>query len=213
VTNPVAALPIRDFLSAVSMPVRLVLFEEPSGAEGASPTRRLLEQLAELNPYVTVDVRNLAADHALAALHRVDRAPAVVVSSQGRDRVRFYGAPVGHELTSLLEAIRMTAAGDSGLSTQTRALLSTLTAPVQLYVFFTPTCVSCPQMVNLANRLAVESPMITATAIDATAYPDLVGRYRVNGVPKTIVNDATEFIGTASEADVVAAILGVKDLR
>ena len=37
-------------------------------------------------------------------------------------------------------------------------------------------------MVNLANQLAIESPQITATAIDATEYPDLVRRYNVNGV-------------------------------
>ena len=82
----------------------------------------------------------------------------MVVSSPGRDRVRFYGAPVGHELMSLLEAIRMTASGDSGLSADSRAQLAGLTTPVRLQVFFTPTCVYCPQMVTLANQLAVESP-------------------------------------------------------
>jgi predicted DsbA family dithiol-disulfide isomerase len=64
-------------------------------------------------------------------------------------------------------------------------------------------------MVNLANRLAIESANVTATAIDATEYPDLVRRYNVNGVPKTIINDALEIIGAATEADLVEAVVNL----
>jgi hypothetical protein len=67
-------------------------------------------------------------------------------------------------------------------------------------------------MVNLANQLAVESAHISATAIDATEYPDLVRRYSVNGVPKMVINDALEIIGAASEAEVVEAVLSVAGL-
>jgi predicted DsbA family dithiol-disulfide isomerase len=62
-------------------------------------------------------------------------------------------------------------------------------------------------MVNLANQLAIESPHITATAIDATEYPDLVSRYNVNGVPKTVINDTIEIMGAATEAELVDAVL------
>ena len=82
-----------------------------------------------------------------------------------------------------------------------------MNAPVRLQVFFTPTCVYCPQMVKLANQLAIANPQITATAIDATEYPDLVQRYNVNGVPKTVINDAAEIVGAASEAELVDAVL------
>jgi glutaredoxin-like protein len=204
---------IAEMLAAVSASVRLLFFEQSVGCDSCTPTRRLLEQVAELSPNVTVEVLNLILDKDRALQHRVDRVPAIVVSSPGRDRARFYGAPFGHELMSLLEAIRMTASGDSGLSGDSRTQLAALTKPVGLQVFFTPNCASCPQMVNLANRLAVESPLISATAIDATEYPDLVRRYGVNGVPKTIINDTLEIIGAASEADVVKTVLGVAGQR
>ena len=54
--------------------------------------------------------------------------------------------------------------------------------------------------------MAVESPMVTATAIDATEYPDLVQRYNVNGVPKTVINDRVEILGAAPEEELVTAI-------
>ena len=150
---------------------------------------------------------NLILEKDRAAQYGVDRVPAIVVCSPDRDRIRFYGAPLGHELMSLLEAIRMTATGESGLSEASRDRLATLTRPARLQVFFTPTCAYCPQMVNLANRLAIESPQITATAINATEYPDLVHRYNVNGVPKTVINDAVDIVGVATEADLVDAVL------
>ncbi len=200
---------IRDMLAPVGASVRLLFFEQTIGCDSCPATRQLLEELAEVSPYIAVEGRNLILDKELAAQHHVDRAPATVVSSPGCDRVRFYGAPLGHELMSLLEAIRMTASGDSGLSDESRTQLASLTSPVRLQVFFTPGCVYCPQMVTLANRLAVESALISAAAIDATEYPDLVQRYGVNGVPKTIIDDKLEIIGAASEADLVKMVLSL----
>jgi hypothetical protein len=164
---------IRDVLAAVSSTVRLIFFEQPIGCDACTPTRQLLEQLADLSPYITLETVNLILE---------------------KDRALRYG-------------VRMTASGKSGLSDASRARLAALGTPVRLQVFFTPTCASCPQTVNLANRLAIESPRITATAIDATEYPDLVRRYNVNGVPKTMINDAVEILGAASEADLVKAVL------
>jgi len=68
-------------------------------------------------------------------------------------------------------------------------------------------------MVTLANRLAVESASISATAIDATEYPDLVRRYGVNGVPKTVINDTLEIVGAATEAELVKTVLSVAGLK
>jgi glutaredoxin-like protein len=209
VTNGDRSDVIRDLLSAVSSAVRLVFFEQSIGCDSCTPTRQLLEQLCDMSSYITIETCNLVLDTERAAQYGVDRVPAIVVCSPDRDRIRFYGAPFGHEVLSLLEAIRLTASGDSGLTEASRTRLAGLAKPVSLQVFFTPTCTFCPQMVNLANRLAIESAQITATAIDATEYHDLVRRYNVNGVPKTIINDALEIIGAATEADLVEAVVNL----
>ena len=206
-TNADRSAAIRTMLASVNSAVRLVFFEQSIGCDTCTPTRQLLEQLAELSPYVTVEAFNLVLEKDRAAQYGIDRVPAIVVCSPGRDRIRFYGAPFGHELMSLLEAIRLTASGESGLSEDSRARMAAMKKPVHLQVFFTPSCSFCPQMVNLANRLAIERSQITATAIDATQYPDLVRRYNVNGVPKTIINDALEIVGAASEKEVVEAVV------
>ena len=106
-----------------------------------------------------------------AAEYGVDRVPAIIIAAPGCDRIRYYGAPLGNELPTLVEAIRMAATGETGLSEQSRAQLRALTKPVRLQVFFTPTCVYCPSMISLANQLAMESPLVSTVAIDATEYP------------------------------------------
>jgi glutaredoxin-like protein len=187
--------------------VRVVFFEQSIGCEACAPTRRALERIAADNPDVTLEVLNLVLDKEKAADYGVDRVPAIVITGPDRDRIRYYGAPLGNELPTLLEAIRMSASGKTGLSEQSRAQLQALSTPVALQVFFTPTCVFCPQMISLANRAAIESPLVTAVAIDATEFPDLVQRYHVNGVPKTVINDRMEIMGAAPEEDFIAAII------
>ena len=46
--------------------------------------------------------------------------------------------------------------------------------------------------------MAFASPNITASAVEATEFPDLARRYQVSGVPKTIVTsgeDQVEILG------------------
>jgi hypothetical protein len=56
--------------------------------------------------------------------------------------------------------------------------------------------------------MAFASPHVTAIAVEATEFPDLVRRYRVNGVPKTIVNDRVEILGALPEPAFVEQALG-----
>jgi glutaredoxin-like protein len=213
VSSPGRSTAIDAVLAAVESPVHLLFFEQSVGCDACPPARRLLEELARLSSHITVDVLTLSQEPERAAHHEIDRVPAIVVSSQGRDRIRFFGAPDGHERMSLAEAIRMTASGHSGLSPESRAVLAGLNVRVRLQVFFTPGCAYCPQMVTLANQLAVESPLVSASAIDATNYPDLVRRYGVTGVPKTIINDTIEIMGAVDEAALVNTVLSVAAMR
>jgi len=132
--------------------------------------------------------------------------PAIIIAAAANERIRYYGAPLGNELPTLLQAISMAGRQETGLSEESQAQLRTLSAPVSLQVFFTPTCIYCPRMISLANQAAIASPLVSTVAIDATEFPDLVRRYNVNGVPKTIVNDTMEIMGAAPEQEFIAAI-------
>ena len=42
-------------------------------------------------------------------------------------------------------------------------------------------------------------------------YPDLVRRFRVTGVPKTVVNESVEVLGALPEPDFIRATLALED--
>lgn len=191
--------------------VRIVFFEQSIGCETCAPTRRALEQIAQDNPTVALEVLNLVLDKDKASDYAVDRVPAIVIVAANGNRIRYYGAPLGNELPTLQQAIRMAGSGKTVLSEQSRARLKALSEPVALQVFFTPTCVYCPQMISLANQSAIESPLVSTVAVDATEFPDLVRRYNVNGVPKTVINEATEIMGAVPEEEFVAVVTGAGD--
>jgi predicted DsbA family dithiol-disulfide isomerase len=65
--------------------------------------------------------------------------------------------------------------------------------------------------VTLANRMAIESPLIRAACIEATEFMDLARKYHVTGVPKTVVNDTWEILGALPEADFVRAVVRPPD--
>lgn len=55
--------------------------------------------------------------------------------------------------------------------------------------------------------MAIESPLVRAIAVEVSEYPDLIRQYRVNGVPKTVVNDRNEILGSQAEDVFVAEAL------
>jgi hypothetical protein len=56
--------------------------------------------------------------------------------------------------------------------------------------------------------MAVESPKVTSIIVEASEYPDLVRKYQVSGVPKTMVNERVEILGALPEEDFVRTAVG-----
>lgn len=59
--------------------------------------------------------------------------------------------------------------------------------------------------------MAYANPNITADAVDAQEFMDLSRRYRVTGVPKTVVNDTVEILGGLPEEDFIEQALQPAD--
>jgi thioredoxin-related protein len=58
--------------------------------------------------------------------------------------------------------------------------------------------------------MAFANPNITAFAVEATEFPDLARKYRVNGVPKTVVNDQVEILGGIPQDEFIAQALDLQ---
>ena len=60
---------------------------------------------------------------------------------------------------------------------------------------------------SLANSMALASPNVRAICVEANEFPQLSTRFRVRGVPHTIINRSGGFVGALPELDFVAATL------
>ena len=57
--------------------------------------------------------------------------------------------------------------------------------------------------------MAAASPQVTTSVVEATEFPELVQRYQITGVPKTVIDDRIEILGAQSEAVFVKQVLQV----
>jgi glutaredoxin-like protein len=197
---------VKQQLADLAGAVRFVMFTQEFECQYCADTRQLVEELSELSDQLTAEIYDFVADEEKAREFGIDKIPAVAVVGEDDYGIRFYGIPSGYEFTSLLEAVRIAAAGHSDLSEETVEFLSSLSEPVHMQVFVTPTCPYCPQAVVLAHRMAAASPMVRADMVEAQEFPHLATQYQVMGVPRTVINEATHIEGAAPESMVLAKL-------
>jgi glutaredoxin-like protein len=205
---------VRGHLAVIEEPVRLLFFTQTFGApDTVMIAKQVLDEIVSLNDHVSLEEVNFVLEQDRASQYGVEQIPTIVLLKGDQDtRIRFLGAPAGYEFMSLIEAVILAGTNDSGLTPDSRALVAEhVTAPLDIQVFVTPTCPHCPRAVTLAHRLAVESPLITASCVEATEFMDLSRKFRVTGVPKTIVNGSIEILGALPEAQFVRTVVGAPD--
>ena len=62
-------------------------------------------------------------------------------------------------------------------------------------------------MARAAHALAMANEHIRAEVIEVQEFPEVAQYYQVRGVPKTVINDHTEFVGAVPDEMFVDAIL------
>ena len=205
---------VRGRLAAITRPVTILFFTQTFDApETVLLAKQVLDEAVSLSDRLTIEEVSFVLEKERAALYGIEQIPAIVLLADGEDtRIRFLGAPAGYEFVSLIDALVLAGTGSSGFAPATRALIAEhVTEPIHVQVFVTPTCPHCPRAVTLAHRMAVESPHVRATCVEATEFVELSRKYRVNGVPKTVVNDAIEILGALPEDAFVRTALGIPE--
>jgi glutaredoxin-like protein len=202
---------VRGHLAVIEEPVRLLFFTQTIGApETVHVARQVLDEIVSLSDFVTLEEVNVILEGDRAREYGIEQIPATVLLRGTQDtRIRFLGAPAGYEFMSLIEAVILAGTNDSGLTPDSRALVAEhVTSPLEIQVFVTPTCPHCPRAVTLAHRLAIESPFIRASCVEATEFMELSRKFRVTGVPKTVVNESIEILGALPEDQFVRTVVG-----
>ncbi len=167
---------------------------------------QLAQELAAVSPRISTEIHDLAQPTPGDGVGSdVTRVPAWRLLGPNHQDfgIRFFGIPSGYEFSTLVADLIQLAKGAPDLHPATLAELNGLDRDIAIQVFVTPTCPYCPQAVYLAHQMAMASPRVTADAFEATEFPELVQRYHVRGVPRTVVNETFAVEGAVPEAQLL----------
>ena len=180
-------------------PVKIIMFTQEVECQFCMQTRQLINELAALNDKIKVEIYDFLKDSEKAKEYGVDKVPAIVIVSEKDYGIRFYGIPYGYELQTLLEGVINVSKGRTDVSEETKKKLGEIKTPVHIQVFVTLTCPYCSIAASIAYKFAMENDLIKADVIEASEFPHLALKYGVMGVPKTVINEKTEFVGVLPE--------------
>ena len=173
-------------------------------------TQQLMEEVADLSPKIYLEIVDFYADQTAAEDQGVARIPAILLSPANMDkraRLKFYGAPIGYEMATIIEDIKTISRGVSPLSMDTRRKLRQVKQGVHIQVFVTPSCPYCPALSHMAHAMALENPHIYADVIEVQEFPRLGQTYGVRSVPLTVINEHIRFAGAVGEGDLLERVL------
>lgn len=137
---------VKELFQNLSGPVEVLFFgsDHPELCGYCSETHQLLKEVISLSEKLSLKVYDIQHDSELAQKYHVDAAPGFVMAALEETGlvdygVRYKGIPAGHEFVSLVNDLVFVSRRDSGLRPETRSFLQSLSKPVHLQVFVTPT--------------------------------------------------------------------------
>ncbi len=195
---------VKESLLEMDGPVHMMVFTEKENCSTCADTKLIVDELSQLGDKISFEEIDAGSNKETAERYGVDKVPAIIPFKGTKEDntymgVRFFGIPAGYEFTSLLDSILTISIGTVGLSDDAQEYLKGLDKDVHLQVFVTPTCPYCPRAVVLAHHMAMMNDRITADMVEAQEFPELSQRYKVMGVPRTVINDDHHQEGAAPE--------------
>lgn len=206
---------VKGALGEMQGPVHVLVFTSEDGCVACKETLAIVEEVANLSDKVTVEHLDLEKNKDRAKKYGADKAPAIIVMRGTPEKheylgIRFYGIPAGYEFTSLLDSILTVSIGKTAISEEGQKFLKEMKKDVHMQVFVTPTCPYCPRAVILAHHMALVSDKVTADMVEAQEFPEMAQKYKVMGVPRTVINEKHHQEGAAPERMIIQLLQKVQ---
>lgn len=205
----------RTFRKDLKAPVKLRLFTRGHSAIAipgrecptCEQTQQLIEEVSGASPKIELELHDYFSDHAAAQAMGVARIPAILVGDEEQPRMKFYGAPLGYQMATIIETIRSLSRGVSPLQNSTRRQLRQLARPVHIQVIVRPEDQGGAEAAYTAFAMARESRQVTADALQIRDFPALVRSLGVSSFPMALVNDHYRITDPLSEDRLLEQVL------
>ncbi len=166
---------LKGYLERLVHPIELLAALDES--DRSRSLAELLDQVAALSDKVSVRPSDDA------------RKPSFEIRRAGTDiAVRFAGAPLGHEFSSLVLALLQVGGHPPKGDPEVLKRVRELPGESRFETYFSLSCQNCPDVVQALNLMSVLNPRIRHVAIDGASFESEVEAREVLAVPSVFLN-------------------------
>jgi glutaredoxin-like protein len=198
---------IEDKFTSLKNDIKLVFFTQELDCPHCDDARRFFEYVASVTRKIEFEVFNFTINQEKRREYRIFTVPALAIVGKKDYEIRYYGNPMGPELSNLLDDIVYVSRGENTLSDTVTQKLQLMKKRTQLKIFYSALCPYSLPVVKLGLQLAVASDFIMLDIIDAVEFLRVSEKYHVRGIPLTIVNEEKSFYGALEDEEYVENIL------
>jgi hypothetical protein len=194
-------------------PVRLILFLNDVGCEACPDAKRAAQAIKKNAPLVALEIYDQVMDRDKTQLYGIRRVPAMVVQDNEGHSVTFYGMVEDIIFSMMIDALYAASEGRTWFQEDIRSALRRLAGAVSIQVFLETDCPLCGPVAQTAIGLALESTLVKTDIIIAGDYPELVKKYSIKDLPKTIIGENLHLDGHVTETVFLEMIFEAEGLQ
>lgn len=157
--------------------------------------KNFIEEFSSLNPHI----------HAI--YQETNDAPSIQIYNQEKQPfgIAYHLVPGGHEFNSFVLAIYN--AGSQGQPLKDDIIQQIQSLPAhQIQVFVSLSCTMCPEVVQSAQRIALENKNIQTSIYDLAHHPHYKEQYHIMSVPCMVIDEQKVVFGKKNIEDIIQII-------
>ena len=200
-------------LSRLKSPVRLILFTKDAGCETCPESLNMVRAIKARAPKLALEVYDQVMDRDKAEQYGVKQVPATVVQAGNGRRVTFYGLVQDVFLRILIDVIIGVSESRAWFPENIGRALAHLEKDVHMQVFVETDCVQCRPVAETAIGLALENDLVTTDIVIASDFPELIKKFSIKTLPKTIFGVNLHMDGHVTESEFLEMIFQAEGVQ
>jgi hypothetical protein len=160
-----------------------------------------------------LETYDVVMDRDKSELYDVKLVPALVVQGGDGKAAKFYGMIEDVLLEILMSTINAVSRGKIWFPHDVERVLTHLTNDVSVRVFLDSDCAECRPVAITALALGLESKLVSTSIFVASDFPELIKRYHITELPKTIFGENLHLDGHVTESVFLEMIFQAEGLK
>lgn len=197
----------------LSRPVRVIVFTKDTGCTACPAVVELARAIKAGMGKIALEIYDLVMDRDKTEQYGITAAPALVVQGGEGRAVTFYGLIEHVFLEVLLNTIHAVSKPKEWFPHELTRTLGRLAHDVKIRVFVKSDSEPCRFTAETAIHLALASDRIDTAIIMAGDFPELIKKYHITALPKTLCGENLQVDGNILESEFLEMVFQAEGIK